>query len=154
MIDQINELPEDGLNFSRESSRYIENTWISRKNLNILYFLTPYWYFKWFNSENWSLILRLGNFKKYDCRMSRQISYLGWWRKYSWPKTYFDKSHKAQTSLRGCAKCKCFIAITKHIPVNQSLLQTFCCDGQHVMLRSQNLVNCYRFGNFTLSVGV
>ena len=31
MIDQINELPEDGLKSSPETSRYIENTWFSRK---------------------------------------------------------------------------------------------------------------------------
>ena len=31
MIDQINELPEDGLKSSPEKSRYIENTWFSRK---------------------------------------------------------------------------------------------------------------------------
>ena len=31
MIDQINELPEDGLKSLPETSRYRENTWISRK---------------------------------------------------------------------------------------------------------------------------
>ena len=31
MIDQINELPEDGLKSSSEMSRYIENTWFRRK---------------------------------------------------------------------------------------------------------------------------
>ena len=39
MIDQINEVPEDGLKSSPEMSRYIENKWISRKNQNKLYFL-------------------------------------------------------------------------------------------------------------------
>ena len=39
MIDQINELPEDGLKSSPETSRYTENKWISRKNQNELYFL-------------------------------------------------------------------------------------------------------------------
>ena len=39
MIDQINELPEDGLKSSPETSRYTENKWISRKNQNKLYFL-------------------------------------------------------------------------------------------------------------------
>ena len=34
MIDQINELPEDGLKSSPETSRYTENKWISRKNQN------------------------------------------------------------------------------------------------------------------------
>ena len=38
MIDQINELPEDGLKSSPETSRYTENKWISRKNQNKLYF--------------------------------------------------------------------------------------------------------------------
>ena len=32
MIDQINELPEDGLKSSPETSRFTENKWISRKN--------------------------------------------------------------------------------------------------------------------------
>ena len=31
MIDQINELPEDGLKSLPETSRHIENTWFSRK---------------------------------------------------------------------------------------------------------------------------
>ena len=40
MIDQINELPEDGLKSSPETSRYTENKWISgEKNQNKLYFL-------------------------------------------------------------------------------------------------------------------
>ena len=39
MIDQINELPEDGLKSSPETSRYTENKWISRKNQSELYFL-------------------------------------------------------------------------------------------------------------------
>ena len=39
MIDQINELPEDGLKSLPETSRHIENKWISRKNLNQLYVL-------------------------------------------------------------------------------------------------------------------
>ena len=39
MTDQINELPEDGLKSSPETSRYTENKWISRKNQNKLYFL-------------------------------------------------------------------------------------------------------------------
>ena len=39
MIDQINELPEDGLKFSPKTLRYIENKWISQKNSNKLYFL-------------------------------------------------------------------------------------------------------------------
>ena len=39
MIDQINELPEDELKWSPETSRYTENQWISRKNQNKLYFL-------------------------------------------------------------------------------------------------------------------
>ena len=39
MIDQINELPEDGLKSSPETLRYSENKWISRKNQNKLYFL-------------------------------------------------------------------------------------------------------------------
>ena len=39
MTDQINELPEDGLKSSPETSRYTENKWISRKNQNNLYFL-------------------------------------------------------------------------------------------------------------------
>ena len=39
MIDHINELPEDGLKSSPETSRYTENKWISRKNQNKLYFL-------------------------------------------------------------------------------------------------------------------
>ena len=34
-----NELPEDGLKSSPETSRYTENKWISRKNQNKLYFL-------------------------------------------------------------------------------------------------------------------
>ena len=38
MIDQINELPEDGLKSLPETSRYIEK-WISQKNQNKLYFL-------------------------------------------------------------------------------------------------------------------
>ena len=39
MIDQINELPEDGLKSSPETSRYTENKWICQKNHNKLYFL-------------------------------------------------------------------------------------------------------------------
>ena len=39
MIDQIKELPEDGLKSSPETSRFTENKWISRKNQNKLYFL-------------------------------------------------------------------------------------------------------------------
>ena len=39
MTDQINELPEDGLKSSPETSRYTENKWISQKNQNKLYFL-------------------------------------------------------------------------------------------------------------------
>ena len=39
MIDQINELPEDELKSSPETSRYTENKWISRRNQNKLYFL-------------------------------------------------------------------------------------------------------------------
>ena len=39
MIDQINELPEDGLKSSPETSCFTENKWISRKNENKLYFL-------------------------------------------------------------------------------------------------------------------
>ena len=41
MTDQINELPEDKLKSSPETSRYTENKWISRKNQNKLYFFTP-----------------------------------------------------------------------------------------------------------------
>ena len=41
MTDQINELPEDKLRSSHETSRYPENKWISRKNQNKLYFFTP-----------------------------------------------------------------------------------------------------------------
>ena len=39
MIDQINELPEDGLESSPETPHYTENKWICRKNHNKLYFL-------------------------------------------------------------------------------------------------------------------
>ena len=39
MVDQIKELPEDGLKSSPETSRYTENKWISRKNRSELYFL-------------------------------------------------------------------------------------------------------------------
>ena len=39
MIDQINELPEDELKSSPDTSRYTENKWISRRNQNKLYFL-------------------------------------------------------------------------------------------------------------------
>ena len=39
MIDQINELPEDGLKSSPKMLRYKENKWISQKNQNKLYFL-------------------------------------------------------------------------------------------------------------------
>ena len=41
MIDQINELPKDGMKSSPETSRYTESKWISRekKNQNKLYFL-------------------------------------------------------------------------------------------------------------------
>ena len=35
MIDQINELPEDGLKSSSETSHLTENKWISRKNQNM-----------------------------------------------------------------------------------------------------------------------
>ena len=38
MIDQINELPEDGLKSSSETSRYIKYKWISQKKKK-LYFL-------------------------------------------------------------------------------------------------------------------
>ena len=34
MIDQINELPEDGLKSSPETLHYTENKWIGRKNQN------------------------------------------------------------------------------------------------------------------------
>ena len=39
MIDQINELSEDGLKSSPETLRFTENKWISGKNQNKLYFL-------------------------------------------------------------------------------------------------------------------
>ena len=39
MIDQINELPEDGLKSASETSGFTENQWINRKNQNKLYFL-------------------------------------------------------------------------------------------------------------------
>ena len=39
MIDQINELPEDGLKSLPETSDFTENKWISQKNQNKLYFL-------------------------------------------------------------------------------------------------------------------
>ena len=39
LFDQINELPEDGLKSSPETSRYTENKWISQKNQNNLFFL-------------------------------------------------------------------------------------------------------------------
>ena len=39
MINQINELPEDGLKSSPETLHFTENKWISRKNQNKLYFL-------------------------------------------------------------------------------------------------------------------
>ena len=39
MIDQINELPEDGLKSVPETLRFTENKWSSRKNQNKLYFL-------------------------------------------------------------------------------------------------------------------
>ena len=39
MIDQIKELPEDGLKSSLETSRYTENKRINQKNQNKLYFL-------------------------------------------------------------------------------------------------------------------
>ena len=42
MIDQINELPEDGLKSSPETSRYIENIWFSQKikiSLTFLHFI-------------------------------------------------------------------------------------------------------------------
>ena len=39
MIDQINELPEDGLKSLPEMLRFTENKWISQKNQNKLYFL-------------------------------------------------------------------------------------------------------------------
>ena len=40
MIDQISELPEDGLKSLPETSLFTENKWISRKkNQNKLYFL-------------------------------------------------------------------------------------------------------------------
>ena len=41
MIDQINELPEDGLKSSPETSRFTENKWISRKIKIVV--LTLYW---------------------------------------------------------------------------------------------------------------
>ena len=46
LVDQINELHEDGLKSSPETSRYTESKWISRKNQNKLYFLKPYWYYQ------------------------------------------------------------------------------------------------------------
>ena len=45
MIDQINELPEDGLKSSPETSCYIENKWIGRKKLKEVVLLTPYSFF-------------------------------------------------------------------------------------------------------------
>ena len=39
MIDQIDELPKDGLKSSAKTSRFTENKWISGKNQNKLYFL-------------------------------------------------------------------------------------------------------------------
>ena len=39
MIDQINELPKDGVKSLPETLCYIENKWISQKNQNKLYFL-------------------------------------------------------------------------------------------------------------------
>ena len=39
MINQINELPEDGLKSLPETLRYTENKWISRESQNELYFL-------------------------------------------------------------------------------------------------------------------
>ena len=39
MIDQIKELPEDGLKSSLETSCYTENKRINQKNQNKLYFL-------------------------------------------------------------------------------------------------------------------
>ena len=39
MIDQINELSEDGLKSSPETSHFTENKWISRRNQNKLYCL-------------------------------------------------------------------------------------------------------------------
>ena len=54
MIDQINELPEDGLKSSPETSRYTENKWISQKNQNKLYFLHLI-------SRGYSLIIRASN---------------------------------------------------------------------------------------------
>ena len=41
MIDQINELPKDGLKSSPETSCCIENQWISRKNQNKLCIYVP-----------------------------------------------------------------------------------------------------------------
>ena len=38
VIDQINKLPEDGLKSSPKTSRYVDNTWISRKIKINLYF--------------------------------------------------------------------------------------------------------------------
>ena len=35
MIDQINQLPEDGLKSSPETSHFIENTWFSGKKIKI-----------------------------------------------------------------------------------------------------------------------
>ena len=39
MIDQINQLPENGLKSLPETSHFTENKWISRKNQSKLYFL-------------------------------------------------------------------------------------------------------------------
>ena len=42
MIDQINELPEDGLKVSPETSRFTQNKWISRKKKKIKLSCTSY----------------------------------------------------------------------------------------------------------------
>ena len=42
MTDQINEMPEDGLKSSPETSRFNENKWISRKKSKEVVLLTPY----------------------------------------------------------------------------------------------------------------
>ena len=39
MIDQVNELLQDGLKSLPKTLRYTENKWICRKNQNKLYFL-------------------------------------------------------------------------------------------------------------------
>ena len=54
MIDQINELPEDGLKSSPETLRYIEDTWFNRKikiSYTLLHLITISINLKW----NWHL---------------------------------------------------------------------------------------------------